>query len=84
VELVFSDPEVRKFFLAQRRQQLDHIAELRSRFALPPQTREQDAILLYTTERVFDAIGQGHIQSLGLELDLVVESMTEKIHALLE
>ena len=84
VELVFSDPQVRKFFLAQRRRQLDLIAELRSRFVLPPRTREQDAIFLYMTERVFDAIGQDHIQSLGLEIDMVIESMTEKTHALLE
>lgn len=84
MELVFSDPEARKFFRMQRRRQLDLIAELRDRFSLPARTREQDAIHLYMTERVFDAIGQGEFQYLGLNKDAVVESMVEKIHALLE
>jgi AcrR family transcriptional regulator len=84
MELVFSDPEARRFFRAQRRRQLDVIAELRSRFVLSPRTSEQDAIHLYMTERVFDAIGQGEIQSLGLDKDVVVESMVEKVQALLE
>ena len=83
MELVFSDPEARKFFRKQRRMQLERIIELRSRFSLPPQTTEQDAVLLWTTERVFDAIGQGEIQSLGLNQDRVIESMVQKIHAFL-
>jgi AcrR family transcriptional regulator len=84
MELVFSDPEARKFFRTQRRRQLDLIQELRSRFGLPARTSEQDAIHLYMTERVFDAIGQGEIQSLGLDKNMVIESMVEKVHALLE
>lgn len=84
MELVFSDPDARKSFRKQRRRQLDIIAELRSHFAFPSRTREQDAIHLYMTERVFDAIGQGEIQSLGLDKDAVVEYMVEKVHALLE
>ncbi|MGA2047309.1 MAG: TetR/AcrR family transcriptional regulator [Terracidiphilus sp.] len=84
MELVFSDPEVRKFFRKQRRRQLDHIMELRSRFALPPQTSEQDAIFMCLTERVYDAIGQGEIQSLGLDQAAVIESMVAKTHAFLE
>ena len=84
MELVFSDPEVRRFFRNQRRRQLDHIAELRSRLTLPPQTSEQDAIFICLTERVFDAIGQGEIRSLGLDQAAVIESMVERIHAFLE
>ena len=84
MELVFSDAEARRFFRAQRRRQLDLIAELRIRYGLPARAREQDAIHLYMTERVFDAIGQGEIQSLGLERDKVVDSMIERVHALLE
>jgi hypothetical protein len=38
---------------------------------------------LFTTERVFDAIGQGEIQALGLDYDEVVESMVEKVLGLL-
>ena len=78
IELVFSDPEARKFFRKQRRRQLELITELRARFALPAQTSEQDAILLWTTERVFDAIGQGEIQSLGLNKDAIVEFWSKK------
>ena len=84
MELVFSDPEARKFFRKQRRRQLDLMAELRSRYALTPRTREQDAIHLFMTERVFDAIGQGEVQSLGLDTSVVVESIVERVRALLE
>ncbi len=84
MELVFSDPVARKFFRAQRRRQLDLMAELRSRFNLPSKTREQYAIHLYMTERVFDSIGQGEAQALGLDLDAVVGTMVEKVRALLE
>lgn len=84
MELVFSDPAARKFFRAQRRRQLDLIVELRTRFALPVRTSEQDAVHLYMTERVFDAIGQGEIQSLGLDKGAVVESMVQRVHELLE
>jgi AcrR family transcriptional regulator len=84
MELVFSDAEARKFFRKQRRRQLDLITELRSRFSLPAQTSEEDAILLFMTERVFDAIGQGEIQSLGLNKDIVVEFMVERVRAFLE
>jgi AcrR family transcriptional regulator len=84
MELVFSDPEVRRFFRKQRRRQLDHMVELRSRLKFPPRTSEEDAIWMYTTERVFDAIAQGEIQSLGLDQAAVIESMVEKMSALLE
>jgi AcrR family transcriptional regulator len=84
MELVFSDPEVRRFFRKQRRRQLDHIVELRSRYTLPAQTSEQDAIFMCLTERVYDAIGQGEIQSLGLDQAAVIDSMVEKVHAFLE
>jgi AcrR family transcriptional regulator len=84
MELVFSDPVARKFFRAQRRRQLDLMAELRSRFNLPCKTREQYAIHLYMTERVFDSIGQGEAQALGLDLGAVVGTMVERVRALLE
>jgi AcrR family transcriptional regulator len=84
MELVFSDPEARKFFRKQRQRQLDLMEELRLRFALPSRTREQDAIHLYTTERVFDAIGQGEIQYLGLNKYMVVQSMIERVQAMLK
>jgi len=75
MELIFSDAEARKFFRKQRRRQLDFISELRHRFALPPRTRAQDALHLFTIERVFDAFGQGEILALGLDPDVVAESI---------
>lgn len=84
MELIFSDREAREFFRKQRRRQLDYMAHLRSRLSLAPRTREQDAIHLFLTERVFDAIGQGEIQMLGLDRAAIVKSMVERVLALLE
>jgi hypothetical protein len=84
MELVFSDSQAREFFRKQRRRQLDLMAELRSRFALPSRTREQDAIHLYITERVLDAIGRGEVKSLGLDRSAVVGSIVERVQALLK
>ena len=83
IELVFTDEEVRRFYRSQRRRQLDVIAQLRHRLGIPPGRREDDAILLFTTERTYDAIGQGELQALGLDRDIVVEVMVEKVLALL-
>jgi AcrR family transcriptional regulator len=84
MELIFSDPEARKFFRKQRRRQLDLMAELRLRLALPARTREQDAIHLFMTERLFDAIGQGEIHALGLNQARVTEFLIQKVLALLK
>jgi AcrR family transcriptional regulator len=84
MELIFSDAEARKFFRKQRRRQLDFITKLREQLSLRPRTREQDAIHLFTTERVYDAIGQGEIDALGLDESAIVESMIERVHALLK
>lgn len=83
MELIFSDPEARMFFREQRRRQLDHIAELRSRLRLPSRTREQDAIHLFMTERVYDAIGQCEIEALGVDQAAIVASMVDQVSALL-
>ncbi len=83
MELIFSDEHARSYFRKQRRRQLDTMSELRRRLNLPTRTREQDAIHLFMTERVFDAIGQGEIQALGLDRGLVVESMVQRVLKLL-
>ena len=83
MELIFADEEARKFFRAQRLKQLAMMARLRRRLKLPVRTREQDAIHLFMTERVFDAIGQGEIQALGLDSTEVRESMVQRVLALL-
>ena len=83
MELIFSDEDARKYFRKQRRRQLEVMSELRQRLGLPPRTREQDAVHLFLTERVFDALGQGEIQALGLDRKVVVEFMVEKVLGLL-
>jgi AcrR family transcriptional regulator len=83
IELVFTDEEVRRFYRSQRRRQLDVIAQLRLRHGIPAGRREDDAIHLFTTERTYDAIGQGELRALGLDHDIVIEAMVEKVFALL-
>jgi|ERR1700733_6521492 hypothetical protein len=58
------------------------IAQLRLRHGIPTGRREDDAIHLFTTERTYDAIGQGELQALGLDHNIVVEAMVEKAFAL--
>src|SRR5215472_169306 len=82
-ELVLTDAEVRHFYRKQRRRQLDIIAKLRSHLGIPAGRREADAIHLFTTERVFDAIAQGELRALGLDRGIVVEAMVEKVRSLL-
>jgi AcrR family transcriptional regulator len=83
LELVFTDPEVRRFYRSQRRRQLDIIAELRSKRGLEQRTREDYALHLFTTERTFDAIAQGEATDLGLSRDAMIEAMVKNVLALL-
>lgn len=83
VELVFTDDEVRRFYRSQRRRQLSAIVQLRERMGLTGGSREQYAIHLFTTERVFDAIAHDELKALSLDRDIVVEVMVEKVLALL-
>jgi len=83
MELIFSDEEARRFFRAQRLEQLQTMARLRRRRKLPARTREQDAIHLFMTERIFDAFGQGELQALGLDCAEIRESMVQRVLALL-
>jgi AcrR family transcriptional regulator len=83
LQLVFADTDVRKYYRAQRRHQLDTIARLRASLGGPPRSREEDAIHLFTSERTFDAIANGEIQSLGLSRSAVVESMVQRVLGIL-
>lgn len=78
MELVFTDAEVRRFYRNQHRRQLSVIAQLRQRREIKERTREDDAIHLFTTERVNEAIAQGELQTLGLNRDAVVENNTSR------
>lgn len=83
MELVFTDTEVRRFYRNQRRRQLDVIAQLRQRLGIPAGRREDDAIHLFTTERTYDAIGQGELQALGVDRNIVIETMIKNLLALI-
>jgi len=63
--LVGADPVVREFYLAQRRRQLEWLGEMRG--AGRQGDREADALLLFTFERVGDAVAGGETEALGLD-----------------
>jgi AcrR family transcriptional regulator len=65
--LAGEDEETRAFYLQQRRWQLDSMARLRPSPRARRRRREQDAVLLYTMERVCDAIADGELDALGLD-----------------
>jgi hypothetical protein len=81
--LVSSDPDDRRFYRQQRRGQLDTMARIRKEIGAPSRTREEDAIHLYLTERVFDAIATGEPAPLGLDRSAVIEETIERGEALL-
>jgi AcrR family transcriptional regulator len=81
--LVSSDPDVRRFYRQQRRKQLDTMARIRREIAATSRTREEDAIHLYMTERVFDAIANNELAPLGLDRQAVIEEMIRRVEALL-
>ncbi|HEY2387097.1 MAG TPA: TetR/AcrR family transcriptional regulator [Candidatus Binatia bacterium] len=61
--LVATDETVRAAYRAQRRRQLRMMARLAGR---PGRLDAGDAVLLFTLERVSDALAEGEIQDLGL------------------
>ncbi len=65
--LVARDRVVRAFYRRQRRRQLDLLASLRRVRGGRRRPREEDAILLYTLERVCDALADGELSDLGLD-----------------
>jgi AcrR family transcriptional regulator len=77
LELVFSDAEVRRFYRAQRRRQLDTMAELRVRIGAKAHPREDDAVHLFTAERTCDAIAQGELRALGLRRKAMVAALVQ-------
>jgi hypothetical protein len=82
-ELVFSDAQVRRFYRAQRRRQLDMMRELRASSGAPARSREDDAIHLFTTERAYDAFAQGELRDLGLDPKILIERMVQTVLPLL-
>jgi len=79
VELVFADAEVRKFYRAQRRRQLDLMSGIHQGMGGAQHTREEDALLLFTLERTADAIAQGEIRDLGLDRSAVIDDLVKRV-----
>ncbi len=76
--LVATDATARAFYRAQRRRQLRMLAAFRgsasrrghgARAAETSRTSEDDAILLFTLERVADAIAEGELHDLGVAVE---------------
>jgi len=64
--LVACDALVRRAHRAERSRQLEIVRELRLASGRKPHAREEDALLLFTMERVCDAIARGEARALGL------------------
>jgi AcrR family transcriptional regulator len=84
LELVFADAVVRRFYRDQRRRQLDLMAQLRTSLNTRHQSREEDAIHIYTMERSCDAIAQGELANLGLDKGVMIEVLVQRVASLLK
>lgn len=68
--MVATDREIRTFYRAQRRKQLEILADLqraRGASAERRSSRERDAVLLFTIERAADALADGEAEALDLD-----------------
>lgn len=74
--LVAEDADARAFYRRQRRRQLRLLARLTSRDGQP---RAEHAMLLYTLERVSDAVADGELADLGLTVDEVTALLRERV-----
>ena len=77
--LLLEDAEARRFHREQRRRQLDLLRAMRERAGAQPRSRAEDAVLLFTLERVCDAIASGELRDLGLARAPVLEAVREAI-----
>ena len=76
--LVPSDDKVRLYYQQQRRRQLGLLAKLRTRRA-GAAARADDAMLLYCLERVCDAVADGELASLGVQVRPMVELLEKMV-----
>jgi AcrR family transcriptional regulator len=74
--LVAEDACARAFYRRQRRRQLRLLARLTSRDGTP---RAEHAMLLYTLERVCDAVADGELADLGLTVEAVTRLLRERV-----
>ena len=83
-ELVVSDEAARRFHRAQRRRQLALMAELRARRGARPRAGEEDAILLFSLERVCDAIASGELRDLSLQREKTLLVLRDQVARAIE
>ncbi len=80
--LVGYDEEVRAFYRGQRRMQLELLAKMRADLG-DGGSREEDALMLFTTERTADAIAEGEPAALGVKSEglraLLVDMVTKRL-----
>jgi AcrR family transcriptional regulator len=77
--LVATDPIARRFHRAQRRRQLDLLADLRP--GSNAGRRADDAILLFTLERTLDAAAEGELAALDIPLAPVLDRLRTLVRA---
>jgi AcrR family transcriptional regulator len=77
--LVATDPDARAFYRSQRRRQLDSLRALRRRGPASAERRAADAFLLYTLERVCDAVADGEARALGVPERALVASLVVEV-----
>ncbi len=77
--LLGADPVVRAFYVAQRRRQLEWLAEIRGTHRAAPGDRERDAFLLFSFERVCDAMANGETDALGLDANRLEALLEERL-----
>jgi AcrR family transcriptional regulator len=76
--LVAEDSAARAFYRGQRRRQLDLLGAL-DRSKPGARRRVEDAVLLYTLERVSDAIADGELTDLGLSTTEAVALLRQRV-----
>jgi AcrR family transcriptional regulator len=77
--LVAEDPIARTFYRRQRRRQLELLATLDRRTGGATHPREADALLLYTLERVCDAVADGELRELGLAVEPTIALLRDLV-----
>jgi len=82
--LVTADVEVRDFYRAQRRKQLELLAELRRNRSGDTDSREADLLLLFTLERTADALAEDEPEALEVRPELLRKLLVDLVRARLD
>jgi AcrR family transcriptional regulator len=79
--LVATDAAARRCHRRQRVRQLRLLREIRTRHRGPARSAEDDALLLFTLERVCDAAADGELRDLGLSTPAMVRRLQGLVRA---